>query len=91
MQEVDFLQFIKGFVCQPDGNLALFGYLLGCIGLGVLFKTLGYEGHYQDGDKVAVATADVARILVEAEVPDILSGVGQFGTEQADSPRYLQP
>lgn len=43
MQEVDFLQFIKGFVCQPDGNLALFGYLLGCIGLGVLFKTLGYE------------------------------------------------
>ena len=45
----------------------------------------------EDGDKVAVATADVARILVEAEVPDILSGVGQFGTEQADSPRYLQP
>ena len=91
MQEVDFLQFIKGFVCQPDGNLALFGYLFGCIGLGVLFKALGYERHYQDGDKIAVAPADIARILVEAEVPDILSGVGQFGTEQADGPGYLQP
>ena len=68
-------------MCQPDGNLALFGYLFGCIGLGVLFKALGYERHYQDGDKIAVAPADIARILVEAEVPDILSGVGQFGTE----------
>lgn len=56
-----------------------------------LCKALGYERHYQDRDEIAVAPADVARIFVETEVSDILSCIGQFGTEEADGPRDLQP
>ena len=91
MQKVDFLQFIKSLVGQAYGYLALLGYVFGSIGRFVFFKTFGYERHDEDGDEVAVTAADVACILIETEVPDVLSGIRQFRSEKADGPRYLQP
>ena len=35
---------------------------------------------------IELTAADILRVSVETEVTDILSGVGQFGTEQADGP-----
>ena len=64
----------------------LFGYLFGGVRRFIVFKTFGYKRHYQDGDEVPVTAADILRVSVETEVTDILSGVGQFGTEQADGP-----
>ena len=76
---------------ETYGNLALFGYVLGGVGRFVFFETFGYERHDKDGNKVAVASADVTCVLVETEIAYILPRICQLRSEKADCPRYLQP
>ena len=49
------------------------------------------EGEDEHAEEVVVATADVARLVGEVIVLEVLVAVAQFGTEEADAPGNLCP
>ena len=71
---------------QADRNLAFFGHFFGSVRLNILFKPLGYKRHDKNGNKVPEPSADIFGILVKAEIPDVLSCVGQLCAKQANGP-----
>ena len=87
----DFLKFVERLVGKPYGDLALFRNGFCRIGSFSFFKPFGDVGHDEHGYKVAVTPADAARVLIETEIADVLSGIRQLGTEQTDGPRNLEP
>ena len=86
VDEVNLLQFVEGTLGQLDGNLAFLGNGLGIMGRLIPGEAFRDEGHHEDGHKFAVAVADVACVLVETEVADILAGIRQLGAKEADGP-----
>ena len=91
VHQLHFLKLLEETAGQSDGNLTFLRDFFGRVGLFATGKALGHERHHQHGHEVVVAAADVARILIEAEVADVLPRIGQLGAEEADGPRYLKP
>lgn len=91
MYQVNLLQLEECVVDQPEGDLVLSAQLRGGVGGLVEAEALDDARGDEDGDEVTVAAADVARVLVETEVADVLAGVGELRSEEADGPRHLHP
>ena len=75
VDEAYLLQFIQRAVYQLDGHLTLFRDSFRCVGRLALGEPFGDERQDEDGDKFPVTIADVPRILVEAEIADVLRGI----------------
>ena len=76
---------------EAGRNVTEVGELVGRVGLFATLETFGHNRADEQGEEVAVATADVPHVGLEAEEADVLRGVNQLGAEEADHPRKLQP
>lgn len=72
-------------------NAVLFRKCVGRIGFFARFEPFDDEVHHRQQHEVAVSPADVFGLLFKVELADILVGESQFGSEQADEPRQLEP